>query len=160
MKNTYEITKQTKAILMKDSPYYRSEIWEEGRKKYCIDSPLKIIKENCGGSFNERAAAAQIVLQSNSKLPIVISPEEKIYMFPTESMRGENLILLAYHQIKDYMARDDHTYIKFLDGTGIYVRTSLYIIDQQYKRTSQLIIYDHREQLFGKDYSKVGEELA
>ncbi|MBN6205346.1 competence protein ComK [Ralstonia pickettii] len=154
MKKVYKITKQTQAILTKHSPYYRSEIWEEGRRRHSLHSPLKIIKENCSGRFEERTALAQTALQSSSKLPIVISPEEKIYMFPTESIRGKNLILLSYHQIKDYIERDNRTYIEFLDGTGIYVKASAHIIDQQYKKTGQLIVYDHREQLFGQAYSR------
>lgn len=154
MKKVYKITKQTQAILIKHSPYYRSEIWEEGRRMYSLHSPLKIIKENCFGGLEERTALAQTALQSSSKLPIAISPKENIYMLPTESIRGKSLILLAYHQIKDYMGRDNRTYIEFLDGTGIYVKASEHIIDQQYKKTGQLIVYDHREQLFGQAYCR------
>ena len=73
-------------------------------------------------------------------------------MFPTGSIRGDYVAWLAYHQIKDYKRRDNRTYIKFIDGTGLYVKASEHVIDTQYKRTGQVIVHYSRGKLFGGKY--------
>ena len=154
MKKTYTITKRTQAITHKDSNYFRTII-EEDRETYSSLTAHHIIDFNCkktGPSLKSRLEIVKDILQSNSKLPVPISPVDGIYMFPTGSMRGDYVAWLAYHHIKDYKQRNDHTYIKFLDDTGLYVKASEHVIDKQYKRTGQVIIHYSRGKLFGEKY--------
>lgn len=150
----YIIGKQTKAIMTKDASYYRTQILEEGRKRHSRYTLEQILDHNCkvGGlsDLKGRKRAVQEILKSASKLPIPINPSEGLFLMPTASLKNQNCVWLAYHQIKSYEGRDDKTFIGFHDGTGIYVNASVNIIDMQHKRTSQLVIYFHWKNIFGE----------
>lgn len=155
MHPVYIISLKTKAIIPKESAYYRSLIIIEGGKEiHSIHSPEQIIDNSCllyGSTLKGRKDAVKDVLKSASKLPVPVNPALGIFMMPTASTKNKDCVWLAYHHIDDYEQRDDKTYIAFYDGTGIYINTSVSTFDSQYKRTSQIIVHVNRGVLFGKN---------
>jgi len=149
----YIINPNTKAIVGKESDYYHSWILERNRERLSIHKPEKIIEHNCliyGFSMSLRRKSAMEILQSSSKLPIPISPEYGYYMFPTASPRKKDCVWIAFHHIQFYEERDNKTYIRFTDGTDLYVNISINAFDQQYKRMCQVIIRLNHGNLFGR----------
>lgn len=146
-----KITSQTKAILTKNNNYYRSKIYEGNKVLYSIDSPLKILQDNClegGASLAGRKKASQNILNSASKLPVPVDPNKGIYMFPSASKKNKLVIWLAYYQVHSYESRDDITYVLFSDGSGLFVPVSFGVFDRQFKRTSQVIAQLHKKYIF------------
>jgi len=140
----YKITHHTKAIMNKESVYYRSRILEENEERYSLHKPEQIIENNCrkyGWNLNDNRNKVKDILNSSSKLPVPLIPESGLCMIPTASIKNRDCVWVAYHQIKFYEQRDDKTYIAFQDGTGIYINTSESAFDMQYKRTSQVILH-------------------
>lgn len=138
--------------MTKDSNYFRTEIVEEGRRRHSNYTAEQILDQSCtkfGASLKGRKDAVKEVLNSTSKLPVLVDEGRNIFMFPTASLKNNDCVWLAYHHIKFFEARDDKTYIGFHDGMGIYVNASENVIDMQYKRTSQLIIYFNWRNIFG-----------
>lgn len=147
----YIITRNTKAIMAKDSAYYRSLILEDKNKKFDVHNPEYILDNNClryGSTLAGKKAAAQDILKCKSKLPIPVIPEKGVYMLPTSSARNKDCVWLSYYHITYYEQCDDKTYVGFHDGTGIYVNASEKTIDMQYKKTSQVIAMLNREVFF------------
>jgi competence protein ComK len=158
--SVYTITYHTKAIMNKESAYYRSLILEGKRERYGIHKPEQIIDNNCliyGATLEGMRIAVKNILNSSSKLPIPISTEKGFYMIPTASTKKKDCVWVAYHHIKFYEQRDDKTYIAFNDGTGIYVNTSESTFDMQYKRMSQVIVHLNWPVIFGRtNYTRKG----
>jgi len=146
------ITKHTKAIYLHDTGYYRAKILD-GEDELCsIETPTKIISENCisnGSTLEGREKAVKQILKTKSKLPVPVVPAKGIYMFPTLSKRNEHCIWLSYYQIDNYKQIDNRTLIQFKDGTGIYAKISEPVVDLQFKRTSQVIAQLNRPTIFG-----------
>ena len=150
-KATYIITVDTKAIMHKDSNYYRTLILEGKEEKKSQATVLEILNRNCldyGASFKGRRETSSYYLHSNNKLPIAVHPAKGIYFFPTASLTNKDCVWLAYHHIKRIIKSEDKTYVLFHDGTGIYINSSYYTVDNQKKRTSELIVQLNRDQLF------------
>jgi len=151
----YTITKHTKAIITKDSSYYRTKILVGHKDRYATLKPEEILRNNClayGVSMEGRIEAAKNVLNINSKVPFAVCPDKAIYMIPTVSAKNKDCAWISYFHIAFYEQRDDKTYIGFTDGTGLFVNVSESQFDMQYKRTGQLIAHDHRSVIFGSMY--------
>src|SRR5699024_2614151 len=150
--SVYIIGQQTKAILTKDSAYYRSRILEVSRERHSVYSSEQIIDHTCllyGSTLNGRREFVKDLLKLNSKIPVPVIPEKGVYMLPTASSRNRDNVWLSFYHIDQYEQRDDKTYVAFHDGTGIYVNTSEATFDMQYKRTSQIIAKLNRSVFFG-----------
>ncbi|WP_368653324.1 competence protein ComK [Ornithinibacillus sp. 4-3] len=148
----YIITKNTKAIIANSSGHYRSKIFHSEGESNSIHSPRQIISYNCmknHSSMEGRETAARHVLRTNSKLPISVNPSLGIYLFPTTSPRNPQCVWLSYYHIDFFKQVDELTYIHFQDGTNLHISISERTLDQQYKKTSQLIAAFHRENIFG-----------
>ncbi len=151
----YTITKHTKAIITKDSPYYRTKIIVGHKDRYSNLKPEEILRNSClayGVPMGGRIEAAKNVLNINSKVPFAVCRDKAIYMIPTASAKNKDCVWISYFHIAFYEQRDDKTYIVFTDGTGLFVNVSESQFDMQYKRTGQLIARDHRSVIFGSTY--------
>lgn len=152
MNEYYIISRQTKAIMNFFSPYYRAKIIEENGVYNSAHTIEEILDNNCtihGADLQGRRKSVQQILAVISKLPLPVIPDLSVFMFPTASIKSKDCIWLAYHQVQDFEQQGKQTYIRFFDGTGIYVNASASTIDSQMKRTSQLIIYFNWRNLFG-----------
>ncbi|WP_237566131.1 competence protein ComK [Oceanobacillus massiliensis] len=148
----YLIAKETKALMIADSSYYRTKVLEGSEEKLSIHWPEQIIDNSCilhGADLKGRKTAVKNILNSTSKLPIPIAPARGIFMFPTASIKKKDCIWLAFHHIKFYEQRGSQTYIGFYDETGVTVNASEKTVDSQYKRASQVIVHYNRRMLFG-----------
>lgn len=138
----YIISQQTKAIMTKDSVYYRSRILEVPRERHSVRSPEQMIDHTCllyGSTLKGRQEAAKDILRLNSKVPVPAIPDKGVYMMPTHSLRSKDNVWFSFYHIDYFEQRDNRTYVAFHDGTGIYVNTTESRFDMQYKRTSELI---------------------
>ncbi|MFD1363289.1 competence protein ComK [Lentibacillus salinarum] len=148
----YVVSKQTKAILTKDSAYYRSRILEITRERHSVYRPEQIIDHACvinGSTLAGRRESVKGLLKLNSKVPVPVIPDRGVYMLPTSSIKNKDNVWLSFYHIDYFEQRDDRTYVKFHDGTGLYVKTSETTFDMQYKRTSQIIAKLNRPLFFG-----------
>ncbi|WP_010531609.1 competence protein ComK [Lentibacillus jeotgali] len=148
----YIITEHTKAILTKESAYYRSRILEESQERNTVLSPEKIIDNTCilyGSTLQGRRDSVKGLLKLNSKVPIPVIPEKGIYMLPTCASKNKDNVWFSFYHIDSFEQRDNGTYVSFHDGTGLFVNASETTFDMQYKRTSQLIAKLNRSFFFG-----------
>src|SRR5699024_6497024 len=90
-------------------------------------------------SLDGREEYAVKILKTRSKLPVLVDEDNEVYMFPTMSKRNKNCIWLSYYHIHDYKGVDDRTFITFKDGAFLYVNSSIFSFDLQFKKTSQVI---------------------
>lgn len=154
-KNIFIITKQTKAIMTKESAYYRSLILEGNKKCYSIHTAEQILDYSCtlfGASLSGRRVAVKNIFNINNKIPVPVNPKEAVYMMPTSSTKNKDCVWLSYYHIDYYEQRDNKTYIAFMDGTGLFVNASVSSIDMQHKRASQIIAKQYRNVLFDPNY--------
>lgn len=153
MTSVFIITQATKAIITKDSSYYRSLILEGSSERHSLHKPEQILDNSCllyGSTFAGRRTAAKKILNVTSKAPVPVAPDSGLYMLPTSSTKNKDCVWFSYHHIDFYEQRDDKTYVAFTDGGGLYVNTSVSSFDLQYKRTSQVIVKQNRSLLFGR----------
>ncbi|WP_158595142.1 competence protein ComK [Oceanobacillus piezotolerans] len=153
MKRLYTITEETKIIRKNDSAYYRSHIIETTKEEPSPYSPTQIINLNCkkyGSTLDGRKEVVSDILKSSSKLPIPVVPQRGIFMIPTASVTSEKCIWVSYHQIKDYDESDDKTIIFFQDGTSTFLNVTPNIFDNQFKRSSQVVVHFFRHTIFGE----------
>ncbi|TFJ92228.1 competence protein ComK [Lentibacillus salicampi] len=148
----YIIGRQTKAIMTKESAYYRSRIIEVSRERHSVHSPERIIDHTCllyGSTMEGRRKSMKDLLKLNSKIPVPAIPDKGVYMLPTSSIKNKDNVWLSFYHIEHFEQRDDKTYITFHDGTGLFINTSENAFDMQYKRTSQIIAKLNRPRIFG-----------
>lgn len=153
MTSVFIITKATKAIIAKDSAYFRSLILEGAHEQHSLHRPEQILDNSCliyGSSLDGRRTAAKNTLKIRSKIPVSVIPEKGVYMLPTSSTKNKDCVWFSYYHIDSYEQRDSKTYVAFTDGSGLYVNTSTSSFDLQYKRTSQVIVRQNRTLLFGR----------
>lgn len=151
--SVFIITRATKAIIAKDSTYYRSLILEGSKEQHSLHRPEQILDNSCliySSTLGGRRTAAKKILRSTSKIPIPVSPEKGLYMLPTSSTKNKDCVWFSYYHIDFYEQRENKTYVAFNDGSGLYVNTSLSSFDLQYKRTSQVIVKQNHGLLFGR----------
>lgn len=151
--SVFIISQATKAIVAKDSAYYRSLILEGTSERHSLHKPEQILDNSCllyGASLSGRRTAAKRILNVTSKVPVPVIPDKGLYMVPTSSTKSKDCVWFSYFHIDFYEQRDDKTYVAFIDGTGLYVNTSVSSFDLQCKRTCQLIVKQNHAVLFGR----------
>jgi len=154
-RDTFLITKKTKAIVTNTSAYYRSVILENKQKYYSHHSAEQIIDYNCtlfGESLAGRRTAIKNNFNINNKIPIPVNPNQAVYLMPTSSTKSKDCVWLSYYHIDFYEQYNQKTYVTFMDGTGLYVNASANSIDMQHKRTSQIIARQHRILFFTRSF--------
>lgn len=153
MTSVFIVTQATKAIITKDSSYYRSLILEGPNERHSLHKPEQVLDNSCllyGSTLAGRRTAAKDILKINNKIPVPVIPDKGVYMLPTSSAKSKDCVWLSYSHIEFFEQRDNKTFIAFNDGSGLYVNASESTIDMQYKRTSQLIVRLNRFILFGR----------
>ncbi|SFE10446.1 competence protein ComK [Lentibacillus persicus] len=148
----YIISRKTKAIMKKDSTYFRSRILESGKEIESVYSPEQIIDHSCllyGSTLDGRRKSAQKILKLHSKVPLSVVPDKGVYMLPTNASRSKENVWLSYYHIKEFEQHDNRTYVTFQDGSGMYVSTSETSLNKQSERTGALIAKLNRSFIFG-----------
>src|SRR5690625_617134 len=90
----YTITKHTKAIITKDSSYYRTKILVGHKDRYATLKPEEILRNNClayGFSREGRIEAAKNVLTIKVKVPFAVCLKKRIYIIPPEPAKKKTV---------------------------------------------------------------------
>ena len=86
--HSYEVNKQTYALIPIAHLEYNTLVLEEKRKIYVKQTPKQIIHESClkgGASYEGRRKAVMYKTNIQRKVPIPIDPLQDIFAFPTHS---------------------------------------------------------------------------
>lgn len=143
----YYINAETQLLMKMDDGKYRTKIVEEDRTIESDCDPLKIIDENCtfsGASLEGRFATVRRILNSRTNLPIPVHLYEGVYLFPTISTSNDDCIWISYFHISKYEPFGNRAAITFHNDQRIVLNISYNRLDQQIKRTSQVIAYYYR----------------
>jgi len=144
---TYQINRNTQAILPVRAIDYQALIREKMQEVYVKQTPLAIIKANCldgGASYQGRRSSAVHLLGSANKVPILIYDRAQIYAFPTQSPTNFDCIwLFAQHILKiNKQLQPDNpsltSRITFRNSTTFDLKESSYLLQKQLNRTIQL----------------------
>ncbi|WP_077329275.1 competence protein ComK [Virgibacillus siamensis] len=149
----YIINQHTKAILMKDSSYYRSLILDNQGERHSKYWPEEIIDHSCLPYFSSlegRRKSVKKLVKIHNKVPIPVIPGKGVYMLPTASAKSMDCVWLSYYQIERYEQQGDKTYVEFRDGTGLYINTSEKAFDKQFQRTGDVIARMSRSIFFDR----------
>src|SRR5690625_1548493 len=104
----YTITKHTKAIITKDSPYYRTKILVGYKDRYSILKPEEILRNSClayGVSMEGGIEVAKNVLNINSKVPFAVCRDKAIYMIQTATAKKKDCVWISKLHIAVYEQR-------------------------------------------------------
>lgn len=149
IKNTYDITTRTLAIMPAQAIDHDTIILEKHNTCPVRQTPLTLVKHACinhGATYEGRRRAVAHHTQFKQKVPIPISIMNRLYVFPTHSPRHFDNAWIAYHNIhlihytQPDTSRNAQTIIQFNDGQTITLNVSKHIIQTQMKRTFQCIL--------------------
>lgn len=143
----YQISKSTKALISEHSNSYNTRILDTKGEELSTHKLEHILAKSCLSYGSEIEGAKKYVsgiLQTKINLPIPVFPMKGIYMFPTTSLSNNNCVILSYFQIKFYKEVNQHVFVRFYDGTELYIKVSFYTFDRQFKKTAQVIVESQR----------------
>lgn len=107
-------------------------LWLEsqGRETYvhrgqeCIriqQKSVKLVDSMCreyGRSYEASKEAAVKFLHIRQKVPILVSKQKQLLLFPTQSSESPNCVWINYGMVKNIKRYSDHeTFVEFHDGT-------------------------------------------
>lgn len=138
----YILHDNTLAIANTESNYYRTIVYEKNDVKYLREKPLTIIKRSCEYYGTRLSACNKLVeelLQRKSKLPIPISPIDRLFFLPTTSHRNEHCVWISFYKVANYIEQNNELLVVFKDGKTIATNVSFNQFKLQMKRTGLLI---------------------
>ena len=101
----------------------------------------KILNYSCiyyGSSLKGRLMCSKSVLNIQKRLPVVISEQKQIVMFPIKE--NDNTLWLNYKLIKDYIKEDDYVKIIFQNEVVKKFNISYTILNNQMLKCSKLLL--------------------
>ena len=102
----------------------------------------KFINDCCkyyGNSYKGKFESSKIYLNKNIKLPIIISENYELIIFPTNSIRNPNCIWIVYNNIDNIKKLDNkNTIIIFKNGIEFCVNCSYNVINNQINNCARL----------------------
>ncbi|OIJ21712.1 competence protein [Anaerobacillus alkalidiazotrophicus] len=150
---TYEITKNTMALLPIAHTDYHSIAIEPTCQFYIRKTPLQLIKSAClegGSTYEGRRAAVIHQTGAKHKVPIPINPLEQIYAFPSHSPSQFECSWIFHHHIRSLTPqvtpkKMNETVITFKNNQQLKLPVSYYTMEKQLQRTSYCMIrFSHR----------------
>ena len=143
----YEINEETMAIIPLN---YNKTMIKEVNNEYIIDkSAYKIMEDSCeyyGSTYKGRLKAAQKLLDTNYKVPIIVEESENIVFFPTKSSLLEDCCWINYNFIKSYEKNGNSTKVYFNNQESIDFDISKLSLENQISRSSRLeLLYIKRK---------------
>lgn len=139
MLDTYEITKNTLAIIPIDSK--RSEVIEEDDIFIINKNTTKIIDDSCkffGSSLNGRHEGTKNLIGVTYKAPIIIEETSEMIFFPTNSPRITNCAWVSLNNLEDYKKKNGQTQLCFKNGKIIDIDVSYSSFENQVLRSTRL----------------------
>lgn len=144
--SNYQINKQTLALLPAHHLDYQTIVLEGDRELYVKQMPLQLIEQAClegGSTYEGRRKAVVYLTGAKNKVPIPISPWNKIYAFPTHSPQVFECSWIFHPHVRSVAPSPKDpltTIITFLNGKELTLNVSSYTIQQQIQRTSSCIL--------------------
>lgn len=122
-----------------------TEIIEVDELYYSAESPLSIIKRNCGYygcDYEGRRNGTRQLINITHKAPILLESHTPIYFFPTKSPQHEFCAWIAHDQVKSFRKGNIKatTVVKFLNNREYTVSISSVPFGTQMSRTAMLRI--------------------
>lgn len=140
--NTYPIHEQTLAIVPTKQLDYGSLVMERQSPAYLRKTPMQLVKQACldhWATYDGRRQAVMQHLGIQRKVPIPISPEKGIYLFPTKSpQHADNCWISCQHiaSIEKTQTANPHaSIIYFTNGQNLPVHVSSRVLHGQMQRT-------------------------
>ena len=144
----YEINEETMAIIPLN---YNKTMIKEVNNEYIIDkSAYKIMEDSCeyyGSTYKGRLKAAQKLLDTNYKVPIIVEESENIVFFPTKSSLLEDCCWINYNFIKSYEKNGNSTKVYFNNQESIDFDISKLSLENQISRSSRLELLSIKRKL-------------
>ena len=144
----YEINEETMAIIPLN---YNQTMIKEVNNEYIIDkSAYKIMEDSCeyyGTTYKGRLKAAQKLLDTNYKVPIIVEESENIVFFPTKSSLLEDCCWINYNFIKSYEKNGNSTKVYFNNQESIDFDISKLSLENQISRSSRLELLSIKRKL-------------
>ena len=137
----YEISSETLALI--PLGHKKTRIIEINNELFINDNPINIIDYNCkinGSSYKGRNDSSKLLLETTSKLPIIIEEINKIIFFPTNSVRNKECCWISFNNIKDYNKKDKNVIITFKNNDKIDFNISFKILETQLIKVNRLIL--------------------
>ena len=142
---TYTIGSQTLALLPAKQIDYDTVVIKQSGTKYVRQTPLKLIKAACYDDWTTYEGRRQAVTHHTNfkqKVPIPISIDKGIYLFPTHSPRSIHNSWIAYQHIAFIKKAPQHnptgpaqSIIHYKNGQTLQLDISMHILKAQIQRT-------------------------
>lgn len=139
MLDTYEITKNTLAIIPIDSK--RSEVIEDNDTFIINKCSTKIVDDSCkffGSSLDGRQEGTKNLIGVNYKAPIIVEETNDVIFFPTNSPRIVDCAWISLNNLENYKKNDNKTQILFKNGKTIDISISYGSLENQVLRSTRL----------------------
>lgn len=139
MLDTYEITKNTLAIIPIDSK--RSEVIEDDDVFIINKNSTKIIDDSCkffGSSLDGRHEGTKNLIGVTYKAPIIIEETSELIFFPTNSPRIANCTWVSLNNLENYKKNNNQTQLYFKNGKIIDIDVSYNSLENQVLRSTRL----------------------
>jgi competence protein ComK len=144
---TYEINKETMALVSVNHFDYDTIVYETNRILYVKQRPIEMIKEGCldgGSTYDGRRLAVIRLTGAKHKIPIPIQPNQNIYAFPTHSPDLYECSWIFYHHIRTILPHPtDYSQSQILFKNGqdpLTLELSYASLEKQLHRTSYCIV--------------------
>lgn len=135
----YNISSKTLAILPnKDGG---SIIFEENNSFLFRLNPTLIIKRNCinnGCTYEGRLKSSELLTGYKYKSPILLSEEDRLIYFPTNSPRLRDCAWICLNNIERIKKLEEGTNIIFNNNVSIKINVSFYTLNKQILRAIHL----------------------
>lgn len=139
MLETYEITKNTLAIIPIDSK--RSEVIEDDDIFIINKNSTKIVDDSCkffGSSLEGRHEGTKNLIGVAYKAPIIIEETSEMIFFPTNSPRIANCAWVSLNNLENYRKKNGQTQLCFKNGKIIDIDISYNSFENQVLRSTRL----------------------
>lgn len=139
------ITKKTMAIAPAYDLEHESIIYEVDRTFFSKKRPLEILDDACicrCSTYEGRIRAVRRKLGHYKKTPLMISPDEMLYAFPTKSPERYDCIWVFPRHVKDWReAGENALMVRFFNGLEITVNCSSYTFKRQKEKTADCLMH-------------------
>ncbi len=139
----YEVNSECMALVPRRSNNsLYTHVYETSEDFIVLKSPTEIIKRSCGffgASYRGRMDGTQFLTGISHKAPIAVSPENKLFFFPTHSPRREECSWFSHsHIVSLERSPLQQTTVHFSNQTSHRVDVSYGSFENQLHRTAQL----------------------
>jgi len=131
-------------ILPKVTPYKLcTVVREEDNEFIVLQKPTEVIEQSCyfyGGNYKGRIASTEALTGITHKPPIAVNSLERLFFFPSKSVRSNNCIWISHKHVKKvHKASPQKVRISFINNTFMTINVSIRSFKSQFLRTGQLI---------------------